>query len=463
MISTNFRAKSSRAPDSLQVKERVDCNRPTDTSRTLASTKLLAGNRPLCPQRRPGALRIFPPRKVASWCSRQHRERGFGLIVRRTGIDPDGASSYPGSQKGVDVDAKSSFRRRAASTVSQGSPISDGLIKPLVAYALGSLLAATSKRSDQRNNSQIVHSYRSGLVPNATAARHSSAESSPISPGDAKDGDRGRAARAPWEIPWTGWKDILWRTYGQIGEDRLLAVAAGVVFYGLLALFPAVTAFVSLYGFFAQASSINEHLALVAGILPDGAVEIVQEQVTRIASKGEARLSLAFGLGLGLALWSANAGMKALIDALNVSYNEEEKRGFIKLNLVSLALTVGAIMAVLIAVGAVIVVPVVLSFLGLGGWFETSPQSAALACPTSLSDLRTCRPLSFWTEPRAPPLGVDFCRKPGSRSRLAYKLRPPVLVSGKLCRLRCHLRLARSRYRHDDVDVDFIDRDSVRS
>ena len=269
------------------------------------------------------------------------------------------------------MDAKSSFPRRAANTVSKGSPISDGLIKPLIAYALGSLLAATSKRSDHRDNSQIVKSNRSGLVPNATAAKHSSAKLSRISPGDTKDGDRGRAARAPWEIPWTGWKDILWRTYGQIGEDRLLAVAAGVVFYGLLALFPAVTAFVSLYGFFAQASSINEHLALVGGILPDGAVEIIQEQVTRIASKGETRLSLAFALGLGLALWSANAGMKALIDALNVSYDEKEKRGFIKLNLVSLALTVGAIIAVLIAVGAVIVAPVVLSFLGLGGWFET--------------------------------------------------------------------------------------------
>ena len=63
---------------------------------------------------------------------------------------------------------------------------------------------------------------------------------------------RGRHAETPWQIPWTGWKDIFWRTYEQIGEDRLFAVAAGVVFYGLLAVFPAVTAFVSLYGLFAR-------------------------------------------------------------------------------------------------------------------------------------------------------------------------------------------------------------------
>ena len=261
------------------------------------------------------------------------------------------------------MDAKPSYARNKPAK--QGS--SHGLIKPLIAYAVGSLLAATSKESNKRNHTGTIHCQSFGSVPNAAAARYSSSEVS----AEAKAGGRGRTASTPWEIPWTGWKDILWRTYGQIGEDRLLAVAAGVVFYGLLALFPAVTAFVSLYGFFAQASGINEHLSLVAGVLPEGAVQIIQEQVTRIAFKGETRLTLAFTFGLALALWSANAGMKALIDALNVSYDEEEKRGFIKLNLVSLTLTVGAIVAVLIAVGAVIVVPIVLSYLGLGGWVQT--------------------------------------------------------------------------------------------
>ena len=76
------------------------------------------------------------------------------------------------------------------------------------------------------------------------------------------------------------------------------------------------------------------------GVIPSGGVEIIQEQINRITAKGDARLSLAFAFSLGLALWSANAGMKAVIDALNVTYNEKEKRGFIKLNLISLALTV---------------------------------------------------------------------------------------------------------------------------
>ena len=104
----------------------------------------------------------------------------------------------------------------------------------------------------------------------------------------------------------------------------------------------------------------------MAGFLPGGAVEIVQEQVNRLLSKGDAKLGIGFIFGLAVALWSANAGMKAIMDALNVVYDEKEKRGFIKLNLVSLAFTLAALVAVLLAIGAVVVVPVVLNYVGLG-------------------------------------------------------------------------------------------------
>src|ERR1700723_2229767 len=83
----------------------------------------------------------------------------------------------------------------------------------------------------------------------------------------------GRRATAPWHIPWTGWKDIFWRVYASVNDNRLLAVAAGVVFYSLLAIFPAVAAFVSLYGLIADASTIDSHLSLAAGVFPAGAVD----------------------------------------------------------------------------------------------------------------------------------------------------------------------------------------------
>jgi membrane protein len=100
-------------------------------------------------------------------------------------------------------------------------------------------------------------------------------------------------------------------------------------------------------------------------------MEIIQEQINRITAKGDAKLSIAFASSLALTLWSANAGMKAVIDALNVTYGEKEKRGFIKLNLISLALTGGAILVLLVAIGAIVVLPLVLAYIGLGGWTET--------------------------------------------------------------------------------------------
>jgi membrane protein len=151
----------------------------------------------------------------------------------------------------------------------------------------------------------------------------------------AKETGRGREARSPAEIPWRGWLDIIWRTARQASEDRILAIAGGVVFYGLLALFPAITALVSFYGLFATPDSIGSHLSFLQGVMPAEAYSVVQDQVGRVIAKGQAGLTFGFLVGLILALWSANAGVKAVMDALNIVYEEDEKRGFIKLNLVS--------------------------------------------------------------------------------------------------------------------------------
>ncbi|MFY9841365.1 MAG: YihY/virulence factor BrkB family protein, partial [Xanthobacteraceae bacterium] len=181
----------------------------------------------------------------------------------------------------------------------------------------------------------------------------------------AQEPDRGRHAQTPWQIPWKGWKDILWRTYQQTSEDRLLAVAAGVVFYGLLAVFPAVTALVSLYGLFASPAAIGDHLSLAAGVLPQSSIDILRDHIKQLTSGSSAKLGLGFVFGLAVALWSANAGMKAILDALNVVYEEQEKRGFIGLTAVSLAFTLATVGSALLALGAVVVLPVVLKYLGL--------------------------------------------------------------------------------------------------
>ena len=176
---------------------------------------------------------------------------------------------------------------------------------------------------------------------------------------------RGRRSRSPFAIPLAGWKDIFWRTYQRIDDDRLLATAGGVVFFGLLSIFPAVTALVSSYGLFADPATISANLQTLATMLPEGSFQIVEDQVGRVVSKGNTTLGATFLLGLLLAIWSANAGVKSIFDALNVAYEEREKRSFIRLNSVSLAFTVGGIAALLLMVGAVVAFPLALNHLGM--------------------------------------------------------------------------------------------------
>jgi len=161
------------------------------------------------------------------------------------------------------------------------------------------------------------------------------------------------------------WKTTLWRIYERSNDDRLLATAAGVVFFGLLAVFPAVTALVSSYGLFADPATIGDNLQTLAMMLPDGSFQIVQDQIGRVLDKGPAALGGTFLFGLALALWSANAGVKAIIDALNVVHEVRETRSFIRLNLLSLALTAGGIVALLVMVSAVVAFPLAFNHIGV--------------------------------------------------------------------------------------------------
>jgi membrane protein len=116
----------------------------------------------------------------------------------------------------------------------------------------------------------------------------------------AENEHRGRHATSPAEIPAKGWKDILLRVYGNIGDHRILALAAGMTYYSILAIFPALAALVSIYGLFSDPGSIAKHLDEISGFVPGGAVEVAREQLTRVATKGERTLGLTFAVGLAI-------------------------------------------------------------------------------------------------------------------------------------------------------------------
>jgi membrane protein len=176
---------------------------------------------------------------------------------------------------------------------------------------------------------------------------------------------RGREAKRPADIPVRGWKDILLRVKDEIAEDRIGTIAAGTTFFILLALFPALGALVSLYGLVADPVSIGQHVGDLRGYVPDATLDLIGSELARAAAR-RTTLGFSFAVSLLVTLWSANSGMKAVLDALNVAYDEKERRGFFRLLMVSGLFTLGGLVFFMVVLNVVIGVPLVLKYLPLG-------------------------------------------------------------------------------------------------
>lgn len=181
---------------------------------------------------------------------------------------------------------------------------------------------------------------------------------------------RGREAETPVEIPGRGWKDIAFRVKDEIASDHVSLIAAGVAFYALLALFPAITALVAIGGLVLEPEQVVAQMQGLSGIMPQEVSDLIIGQAQEVAGSREGGLGLAAALGLALALYSASKGMASLIEGLNVAYDEEETRGFFGLKIQTLLLTIGLILGVVLAVALLAVLPAVLQFVNLGSATE---------------------------------------------------------------------------------------------
>jgi membrane protein len=328
----------------------------------------------------------------------------------------------------------------------RGSEPSDNLLL----IAATTILILTAQRYFQAN----IPAKRP--PPHSPAARGGACAREISRPG------RGRLSSNPFQIPWAGWKDILWRTYVRTDEDRLLATAAGVVFFGLLAVFPAITALVSCYGLFANPSTIGANLQTLTLMLPEGSFQIVQDQIARVLDKGHTALGATFLFGLGFAIWSANAGVKAVIDALNVVYEEREKRSFVRLNLLSLSFTSGGIAALLLIVSAVVAFPLALDRLGLQP--ETQFIVGLARWPLLFVILLGTLGILYRFGPSRRAARWEWLSVGtlAAAPALDRRLRAIVLVSFELRKLHRNLWLPGSSHRPDDVDVDVGHHRAVR-
>jgi membrane protein len=203
-----------------------------------------------------------------------------------------------------------------------------------------------------------------GAAPREALRDPAAPDRSTDDPAEMHDPSRGRQARTPEQIPARGWKDSLLRTRKEFAEDQSPVVSAGVTFYVLLAMFPALGSFVALYGLFANVTEVRGHLQVLSAVLPAETLTFVAGEMVRVSLAHEASLSVAFLGGLLLSIWSANGATRAMITAMNIAYDEVEKRGFFRRTLISLAFTLGFLAFGIVALAAIAAPPAIERFFG---------------------------------------------------------------------------------------------------
>ncbi len=177
---------------------------------------------------------------------------------------------------------------------------------------------------------------------------------------------RGREATRPTGVPLRGWKEILLRVKDEVGQDHISVVAGGVAFYAFLAIFPAIGAAAMIWGAVADPAVVQSQLEAWRGVVPPAVYEILSEQLTEVSAGAGSALTFGAAFSLLLAVWSSTKGVKALMAAMNIAYEEPEERGIVRQNLLALGLTLGAILLALVAIAAVAVLPPLLALVDLG-------------------------------------------------------------------------------------------------
>ena len=171
----------------------------------------------------------------------------------------------------------------------------------------------------------------------------------------------------PWRFSLSDWKQISIRVLREINNDNVGVIAAGVAFFSLLAIFPLITACLSIYGYFADPATVQEMLSSVSRVMPSEAWVLLNEQITSVVQAPDARLGVGIALGLLVALYSAGSGIRAVMRAMNVAYGEIETRSFAKFYALAASMTLSTIVFLWIALAVIIGVPALLTVLRLDG------------------------------------------------------------------------------------------------
>ena len=180
----------------------------------------------------------------------------------------------------------------------------------------------------------------------------------------------GRDATRPLQIPLKGWWQVAQRVWTESARDNLSVIAAGCAFFALFAIFPALSALISFYGLTVDPATIELQFGMLALVLPPQAHDMVVEQTKRVAEASGSALGWSLAVSLGLALWSVTALTQAIFSALNIAYEEPERRSLPRFYLSAFIFAVAGILGGMVTLVAVVYVPIALSYAGYATDFE---------------------------------------------------------------------------------------------
>jgi membrane protein len=201
-----------------------------------------------------------------------------------------------------------------------------------------------------------------------TAHAEATPDAAPLDGTSQHGASLGRHAEMPGQIPWIGWKHVLRRTFKEMISDRISLVAAGCAFYATLALFPAISMVVFIYGMVFDPQTVEPQLAVLAQVLPPSGYDLIEQRVHTLVTQQHGTLTLGLVISTAVTLWSSATGTKSILSALNMAYEERERRSFLQFQLTAIGMTLFGFFGAALAISLLILLPMVIGFVGLSDY-----------------------------------------------------------------------------------------------
>jgi len=196
---------------------------------------------------------------------------------------------------------------------------------------------------------------------------------------DARGRALGRGAASPLHIPWRGWKQVIRRVFREAASDRVSLSASGCAFWATLSLFPAISTLISLYGLVFNPENVETQLQNIRHLLPAPAYGMIADRVKVLVSHPSSTLGASLFISTAITLWSSSTGTKSLLSALNIAYEEQERRSLLRFQAVGLLMTLAGILSAILGLAVLVLLPAVIFFFGLSAHMQGLVQAGSFA------------------------------------------------------------------------------------